>query len=178
MTKEESIMKRLKLNRTAAGVACALLLATAGVYAETDGGAYGHKREGGRMEAKFKEMEKELGLSADQAKKLEEHRKAHREDGRKLMEQMKQKRMELNAELEKPSVNMDRVKVIHNELKDIQNKMADERLDGIVAVRKILTPEQFKKFHEMKKNEWGRDGKGMRGKGKRGMTDGDGDMPK
>ena len=41
--------------------------------------------------------------------------------------------------------------------------MADHRLEGILEVRKILTPEQFQKFNEIKEKDWGEKKGGYKG---------------
>ncbi len=46
---------------------------------------------------------------------------------------------------------MENVYKIHNELKDLLIQKADHRLEGILAVRKLLTAEQFRKFCELRK---------------------------
>ncbi|HOX22830.1 MAG TPA: hypothetical protein PLL10_05150, partial [Elusimicrobiales bacterium] len=51
---------------------------------------------------------------------------------------------------------------IHKEIKELNAKMADSMLEGILSVRKILTPEQLSKFH-----------KAMPGMGKMGHRMGD-----
>jgi Spy/CpxP family protein refolding chaperone len=127
--------------RHVAGVVFSVLCLTAGLRAEE--GAWEPPKED-RMEA----MEKDLGLSPEQKEKLKAHRQSHRQAAKALFEQLKAKRDALRQELEKPSVDDSRVQAIHGELKALHDKMADHRLAGILEVRKILTPEQFKKFSE------------------------------
>lgn len=160
-------MGKLKIIRSGAGIICAALLAANAAYARPDDKSNNlqNMARRDRMESRFKQMDKELGLSPEQGKKLEEHRKAHREESQQLFEQMRQKREALRVEMEKPELNMGQIHTIHADLKNIQNKLADQRLEGILEVRKILTPEQFKKFHEITKKDWKRGGKNeMRGK--------------
>ena len=58
----------------------------------------------------------------------------------------------LRQELEKSQLNMQLVYQINNELKLLEAQILDNRLERILEVRKILTPEQFKKFED-KMNE-------------------------
>jgi Spy/CpxP family protein refolding chaperone len=102
-----------------------------------------------RMEERMARMDKELGLTAEQRKKLKEHRQSHRGEAKKFFEEIRTKREALREELEKPDFDKDKVKALNEELKALQNRMADHRLEGILEVREILTPEQFKRFHEM-----------------------------
>lgn len=102
-----------------------------------------------KHEEKLKEMREKLGLTADQEAKLKAHRAAHKEAGRQLREEMRSKRDALRQELEKPSVDEKRVRALHDEIKALDARLSDHRLSGILEVRHILTPEQFKKFQEM-----------------------------
>lgn len=149
-------MKDKTLSRSLA-VLCALLM-SAEVRAVPPEGGPKWDREAG-MERILKKMD----LSPEQKEKLKAHRKAHREEARKLREEARQKREELRQELENPDMSMERVKAVHSQLKGIQGRMADQRLNGILAVRQILTPAQFKRFHEIAREEWKKkDGKGRR----------------
>ena len=44
------------------------------------------------------------------------------------------------------ALNIGKITQINNELKILSAQMLDRKLEGILEVRKILTPEQFKKF--------------------------------
>lgn len=105
-----------------------------------------------KREEKFKEMREKLGLTADQEAKLKAHKESHKAEARNLHEGMRAKRDALRQELEKPAVDESRVRALHNEIKALDAGLSDHRLKGILEVRKILTPEQFKKFHEMMPN--------------------------
>ena len=153
-------MNRRKPNRTGLWVLCGLLLAASAAYAAPPAGAaLGAGDKDGKMEARMKRVEEQLGVTRKQEKRLKKHRKAHREEAGKLFEEMRQKKEALRNEMEKPDFNMDQVKALHEDLKRIQNKLADHRLQGILEVRQILTPEQFKKFHELTRQEWDKNGK-------------------
>ena len=104
---------------------------------------------GQKMESRMKEVERQLGLSAKQQTKIEAHRKAKMEESKKIRQTMIQNKDALRAELEKSDLDMNKVQALHQVLKEARNKLADHRLNGILEVRKILTPEQFKKFQEL-----------------------------
>ncbi|MEK7287561.1 MAG: Spy/CpxP family protein refolding chaperone [Elusimicrobiota bacterium] len=122
----------------------ALMLSALSVAAER-----GAQHKEGIGEKHLEKIESKLGLSDDQKKKLREHRKTHREEAKKLRKEIKEKREAFQVELEKPELSADATKKAHAELQQVRNKMADHHLEGILAVRQILTPEQFKKFKEM-----------------------------
>lgn len=120
---------------------------------------YGSSRKEGEMRD---QMKKELGLSKEQQKKLETHRIDQRAEMEKLMLDVRNKREELKTALENPEMDKRAVQRINEQLKDAQNEIADKRLEGILYVREVLTPDQFKKFlalrsEHSKRNERGND---------------------
>jgi|GEM_PF-3110090 len=96
----------------------------------------------------------ELGLSKEQQEKLQELRKQHKQEASEAAKLVREKREALRAEIENPSYDENRAKALNEELKNAQNKMADQRLKGIGDVRAILTQEQYGKFIESRKNYW------------------------
>lgn len=125
-----------------------------------------------KLENHIDAIERQLNLTNEQQEMLKRHRSAHREQAQILRNDLRQKKKLLSEELEKPELNMAQATKIHEEIKQIQAKLADHRFEGIVEVRKILTPEQFKKFHELKTAQWKNkpgfveDGKEKKGKKK------------
>jgi len=105
-----------------------------------------------KMDAKRQEIYNDLGLTDEQRKLLEENENKHREQTKALFTQLRQKMNSLRQELEKSELNMQAIYQTNNELKQLQAQMLDNRLERILEVRKILTPEQFKKFED-KMNE-------------------------
>lgn len=105
-----------------------------------------------KMKAKMLEVFKQLDLSPEQEEQLKNHRKNHRGQGKEFRENMKAKKEAIRNELQKEELNMENVYTIHNELKDLLIQKADHRLEGILAVREILTAEQFRKFCELRKD--------------------------
>jgi Spy/CpxP family protein refolding chaperone len=134
-----------------------LVLSTAVLRADPKGDGAGKDWEAHR-EAHFKEMRDKLGLSPDQEKQLQENRKTNQGKMKALREENQTKREALRTELEKPDLDIARINALKAELKDVHNRMDDQRLDGILAVRKILTPDQFKKFSEMIREGEGKGG--------------------
>jgi Spy/CpxP family protein refolding chaperone len=132
-----------------------VLLLAAAVGAEHPDGHDGWEK---KKEARMEEMQKKLNLTPEQKARLQEHRKAHKGQGKHHWEQMKQKKEALKQELEKPDMDEAKVKALHAEMQELHRQAADHRLQGILEVRKILTPEQFKQFHEMMHEKRGRHG--------------------
>ena len=96
------------------------------------------------------DMKKELGLTAEQDIKLKASRESHRTEVKALHDAIKVKKGELKAAIAKPGATRAQVEPIANELKALEVQMTDRRVDGIFAVKAILTPEQFAKLETMK----------------------------
>ena len=112
-------------------------------------------------------MSKELGLTPEQEKQLEDYRAQNKEKVKDIHGKIKDKRKELREELQNQELDIARVAQVHSELKALEAQAEDNRLEGILKVRSILTPEQFRKFGEFTKKGKGHCGKDkhMRRKG-------------
>lgn len=142
-------MKRILVLSTV--IALALGLCIAPVVSAYDNAACG-KTPGKRADKKGG-IFKELNLTAEQKKLLDENKAGHREAAKGLFEETKKYRDALSQEIEKPAVDMNKINQIQSQLKALQGKMADERLSSILEVKKILTPEQFAKFSSSMKRQ-------------------------
>lgn len=115
------------------------------------------------IEEKMKRMSSELKLTPEQEKKLKEHKQAHREASKTLWEAVRAKKDELEKELSNPKFEENKVKALHSEITALKAKLADHRLQGILEVRRILSPEQFTKFQDMMKKRMGKGDRRERG---------------
>ena len=91
----------------------------------------------------------ELNLTPEQKKQLEENKTKNREGMKATFEKMKFCRESLKEELMKPALDMDKINSIQLQIKTLEGRMTDDRLNSILDVRKILTREQFEKFIEL-----------------------------
>jgi Spy/CpxP family protein refolding chaperone len=129
------------------------------------GTAYSMPEGGGLQEQGVKEMQekgqrykawkqrhedfiKELGLTQEQQDKLDALRKAHREENKDLREALKEKRQALKKELAKPVSDNNAISAIATEMKDIQAQLIDNRINNILQVKEVMTPEQYQKFQQ------------------------------
>jgi Spy/CpxP family protein refolding chaperone len=126
-----------------------------------------------KRDAKIEELYKELNLTADQRTQLEENKAKNREQMKALFQAMGEKGDALREELQKETLNMEKITQLNNELKVLEGQMLDHRLGGILEVRKILSPEQFKQFmaqmdkkRDHFKNRGGDEKDGKKGRGK------------
>lgn len=124
-------------------VALIVLLSTATVYAQMPG-----RRQRGRDELKGS-IAKELNLTKEQEDRLVANRKMQREKMSQLMAAMKEKQVKLREQLKDPTVTRAAIKPLANEIKSLQAQLIESRINGIFAVREILTPEQVTKFYQM-----------------------------
>lgn len=124
----------------------------------------GEAKEGMKenMEGHFKEISKELNLTPEQEEELKNHKALRREEMKELRKRIDEAKEELGKELEKQEFDMDRINQLNSELKAAQSEKQDYSLNSILDVRKILTPEQYKRFREFTKKHC----QGMKGKHK------------
>lgn len=109
----------------------------------------GDKGYSGKKELK-EEMKKELGLTPEQDKNLEAAKAAHRDTAKALREELKARKTELKDAISKPGTTRAQVEPLVNDIKALEAKITDNRIDGIFAVKAILTPEQFAKLEAMR----------------------------
>jgi len=135
----------MKNTRSMIIAAALVLVASGAVWAQGEGGM---KQRGGGGKDK---IIKELNLTAEQEKKFEANRKAQQEQMIALREAIKAKQAQLQGALNNPAVTRAQVEPFANEIKALHAKIVDHRLDGIFAVKEILTPEQFAKMQAIMK---------------------------
>jgi Spy/CpxP family protein refolding chaperone len=127
-------------------------------YAEPPRGSFDSRKE-----ARIKALHERLHLSAEQEALLEDHRARHRHEARELREKTREIKEALRDELQRPVLDMAQINQFHTTLKDLHGRRADHRLEGILEVRKILTPEQFSEFMELMERHRPWKGKGHGG---------------
>lgn len=124
-----------------------VVMSSLSVYAGGQGGEDGFSAKWKeRMEERKQELFKELNLTDEQKSKLEENRKKNKEGSSALWKSMKDLRNAMRQELEKETLDMAKINQIQSQMKEAHAQMMDNRLQSILEVRGILTPEQFRKF--------------------------------
>lgn len=100
--------------------------------------------------SKFKEgIYKLLDLTSEQQKKLEENRLVQREKISQLRATMMEKEKQLRQSLKDSDVTRGQVEPLVNEIKSLQAQLIDQRINGIFAVKAILTVEQASKLNQL-----------------------------
>ena len=105
-----------------------------------------HGKKQGHCRFKDARTFQKLNLTEAQEKQMQGIWKQKREAMKAVFEQVKTSREALNTELEKPTVDMNRINALQGQLKGLAAQLADEHLNTTLEVKKILTSEQFGKF--------------------------------
>jgi len=115
--------------------------------------------EGKRHEEVFKA----LHLTPEQQSKLQENRKMQRQKMEQLHIAIADRQKQLRESLSQPAATKESVAPLVNEINALQAQMTQNRVDGIMVVKQILTPEQFTQFQQLMEKRW--QGKGEKGLG-------------
>lgn len=135
-------------------------------WSEGEGQTSNWEERSAKWESKREEIYKKLGVTQEQAAQLKAQKAQHREGMKGLFQEIKAKREALGAELQKDTISLEAIHAVHNDLKALNARKEDRRLEGILAVRNVLTAEQFKKMMELKeerRQEWRKKFKGQFG---------------
>ena len=90
------------------------------------------------------EVYKLLDLSENQKMMLEKNRNQYHRKIKNLNDKINMLKRQLNIELEQKSLNKGKIDQIKANIDILQAQLSDLRLKGIMDVREILTPEQYK----------------------------------
>jgi Spy/CpxP family protein refolding chaperone len=118
-------------------IAGALVVSPLGISAQPDEARIGKHHD---------KMAAELKLNDEQKAKLKELHKANREAMKPFFEKMKGVRDKIKAELLKPESSKQALDGFAAQLGDLHKQMALKRNQHLLQVKKVLTPEQFKKL--------------------------------
>jgi len=100
-------------------------------------------------------MVKELKLSPKQEQQITEQRNKQRQQAEELGQRLKACRDELSRELNKDAPDKSKVHALVAEMKEIMGKRIEQRVERILLLKEILTPEQFKQLNEKTRGfEW------------------------
>jgi Spy/CpxP family protein refolding chaperone len=93
----------------------------------------------------------ELGLSSEQKEKLKEQRFQARYSMIENRNKIRLKELELRHELEEEAINHEAINKIVAELKQLHGATIEQRVNSILKMREILSPEQFEKLQSLGK---------------------------
>jgi Spy/CpxP family protein refolding chaperone len=119
-----------------------------------------HQQKQERMGKKIQEIYAKLNLTDAQKKQLEDNKSKNFGQMKGNFGKMRAVKEALKAELMKSDLDTPKINELQSQLKAMQAEMTDRRLNSLIEVREILTPEQFTKFTalmEERKRERGED---------------------
>lgn len=99
----------------------------------------------------IKDVVKQLELTPNQINELKKEREAYKVNVKETRKELWLRIKKLKLELENQEAN---VKVVYNiagEVKELRETLLYKRIDSILSMKKILTPEQYEKLQVFKK---------------------------
>jgi Spy/CpxP family protein refolding chaperone len=159
----------MKLNKKLLAVlGVAVLSGAAGVSGEPDGGE--------RSKARFDRIKQELGLTDAQATELQRLRTEHKKEGLRRRGEMRALHVELRQLLGAARVDEQAVRAKAAQIDELRAAASRDRVDWLLARRRVLTAEQAQKLDALRQEHGGRRGHhGRWGMKHRGGDDRDGE---
>ncbi|NTV28836.1 MAG: periplasmic heavy metal sensor [Candidatus Omnitrophica bacterium] len=141
-----------------------LVLAPWSVMAQQEGASAPEEK----MVAEEQKMEAELGIGQEQHQKMEALRKGFQGQQSAMGSELRDKKNALREMLEgEGALDKGKVAGLVSEIKSLQGKLLDNRVDQVFKIREVLTPEQYNKLKELRKKRQADKGMKDRGPGKR-----------
>ena len=139
-------------------MAAAMLVTAPYVFAQPMRGHDGEGKGGEKRTARMEKFAEELALTPEQREAMKAQKETSKAKMQEAQEELRTSRKALHEELQKPETDRTAIDNIVYRMKEAQGQLIDQRVDSFLAMKKILTPEQFQKMGEMKedrKKEWG-----------------------
>jgi Spy/CpxP family protein refolding chaperone len=102
-------------------------------------------------EAMFDTIVKDLALSPEQQQQITDQRHKETEKSQELRQKIKAVRTELSQELDKEVIDRAKVYSLISELKELYGNRLEKKVEGILSLKDILTPAQFRALNEKTK---------------------------
>jgi Spy/CpxP family protein refolding chaperone len=116
--------------------------------------AYSHGGYGSAKWWKDAEVVKELNLTEDQVNVIEQIFNSNKGQIADLNSQLKQKQSEFRSKIEDPNSGRDEVLELNDEVVHLKTKLKRLRLDMLLKIREVLTPEQRQNLHKIRFTEF------------------------
>jgi Spy/CpxP family protein refolding chaperone len=94
---------------------------------------------------------KELNLTQEQQQQITEQRGREKEQYLQLRQQIKATQQEITDELDKDITDKTKIEKLVAQMKELYGRRIQHRVEGILALKRILTPEQFRTLNEKTK---------------------------
>ncbi len=122
-------------------------------------------------------MKEQLGLSDDQVSALRTTMQHQRDAMRPNLQALRDARKQLWTAMQDPTATEGDIRNAATQVSNAQNTLFNQRIEGRIAMRKILTQDQLTKWIQLRKDmhpRWGGGHRGMGGPGGPGMGFGPG----
>ena len=106
-----------------------------------------HHAQGERLTAQI------LNLSEDQQKQLKDIHQKQKDAMKSIFLQIKTNREAFEVEITKAVPDMNKINSIQTQIKDLQSQMADNHLNKLLEIKKVMSPEQFAGYMALEKEE-------------------------
>ncbi|MGB7292310.1 MAG: Spy/CpxP family protein refolding chaperone [Thermodesulfobacteriota bacterium] len=116
--------------------------------------AYSHGGFGSAKWWKDAEVVKELNLTNDQVNLIEQIFNSNKGQIADLNSLLKQKQSEFRSKIEDPNSSRDEVLELNDEVVHLKTKLKRLRLDMLLKIREVLTPEQRQNLHKIRFTEF------------------------
>lgn len=139
----------------------ALLLAAGLAFCQPEPGGPGGPGGMGGGKDLPPQLIKKLGLTDEQQDKVQSIRMNAEKEKIKIEAELRIKQIDMQEQMEKKSVNEKEISKLIDAISDLQKKMLENRIKTMLALKKILTPEQqekLKKFMEQRMEKFGQNG--------------------
>ena len=101
---------------------------------------------------KREQLIRQLNLTPQQEAQIKQLQTLNRQKVKELFLRLKEKRKELADELDKARSSPIKIKALIADLKDIQGRLIEQRVEDVLKMKEILTPEQYQEFSETLKS--------------------------
>jgi len=122
------------------------------VFSGTANAKMFEEAEGRPNKDKRNQVIQQLNLTPQQEAQINQLQRLNRQKAKELFLRLNEKRRELADELDKARTSPIKIRALIAELKDIQGRLIEQRVDDVLKMKEILTPEQYQKFSETLKN--------------------------
>jgi len=110
------------------------------------------EEEGQFNKDKRSQVIKQLNLTPQQEAQIKQLQMFNRQKAKELFLRLREKRKELADELDKARSSPIKIRALIAELKDLQGRLIEQRVEDVLKMKEILTPEQYQMFSESLKN--------------------------
>ncbi|MFA5119357.1 MAG: periplasmic heavy metal sensor [Candidatus Omnitrophota bacterium] len=137
-----------RLKQILMGIGVGVLILGLPLFVSAEPPAHDHEKRGESRAELFEKTIQELNLTPRQQEQIAAQKKKEKQDSGESRARIKELRDQLRVELDKPSVDKDKIHLLTSEMKVLEGKRIERKVEGILTLKEIMTPEQFKALNE------------------------------